>query len=174
MTGFSGLVINGLMRVKGTTFTANNSTFKDVQIDAGTTMAGVNATTINVNGNWANNSAFGGGFAANGNTVNFNGSPAQSIGGALVTTFNNLTIANAGSGVSLALNSNVNGILTLTNDLNTGANTLTMPSSGTSAGGADVIGNVRRSGFTGGGPASVSGILLTASDLPSAGHCRQI
>ena len=95
-------------------------------------------------GNWTNN----GTFTANTNTVNFNGSTPQTIGGTSVTTFNNLTIANAVSGVSLGQNANVNAVLTLTNDLTTGANILTMPNTGTSAGTADVIGNVRRTGFT--------------------------
>ncbi len=108
------------------------------------------AGTINVLGNWTNTSAVG--FNANGSTVNFNGSAAQVIGGTQPTTFNNLTIANA-AGVTLAQNINVNGLLTLTNDLNTSTFTLTMPNTGTSAGPADVIGNVRRTGFTGGGPA---------------------
>ena len=102
-----------------------------------------------MSGNWTNN----GTFTANTNTVNFNGSTPQTIGGTSVTTFNNLTIANAVSGVSLGQNANVNAVLTLTNDLTTGANILTMPNTGTSAGTADVIGNVRRTGFTGGGPA---------------------
>ena len=109
------------------------------------------AGTINVAGNWTNTSVIG--FSANGSTVNFNGSGAQVIGGTQPTTFNNLTIANAGGGVSLGQNINVNGLLTLTNDLNTTAFTLTMPNTGTSAGAADVIGNVRRTGFTGGGAA---------------------
>lgn len=168
VTGFTGLTVNELLRVKAGTFTSS-STYKDVQIDNGATLAGTNGTTINVNGNWVNNGA----FAANGNTVNFNGGGAQSIGGSSATTFNNLTVANAGSGVSLGLNTTVNGILTLTNDLETGANALTMPASGTSAGLGDVIGNVKRTGFTGGGPALSFGnpfnsiAFATGSTLPT-------
>ena len=148
VTGFAGLTVQQLLRVQTGTFTSS-STYNNVQIDSGATLAGTNGTTINVSGNWTNN----GTFTANTNTVNFNGSAAQTIGGTSVTTFNNLTIANAGSGVSLGQNANVNAVLTLTNDLTTGANILTMPNTGTSAGTADVIGNVRRTGFTGGGPA---------------------
>ena len=141
------------MRMQAGTFTANGTTAFSVQIDAGATLAGTNGATINVGGatggNWTNN----GTFTANTNTVNFNGSGvAQTIGGTAVTTFNNLTIANP-AGVSLGTNANVNAVLTLTNDLTTGANILTMPNTGTSTGTADVIGNVRRTGFTGGGPA---------------------
>jgi CSLREA domain-containing protein len=148
VTGFAGLTVQGLLRVQLGTFTSS-SNYNDVQIDAGATLAGTNGTTINVGGNWTNN----GTYTANTNTVNFNGSGAQVIGGSSATTFNNLTIANAGSGVSLGQNATVNGVLTLTNDLTTGANTLTMPATGTSAGTGDVIGNVKRLGFTGGGAA---------------------
>src|SRR5215213_9753395 len=149
VTGFAGLTVQALLRVQTGTFTSS-STYNNVQIDAGATLAGTNATTINVSGNWTNN----GTFSANTNTVNFNGGAAQVIGGSSVTTFNNLTIANANvPGVSLGQNANVNAVLTLTNDLTTGANILTMPNTGTSAGTADVVGNVKRTGFTGGGPA---------------------
>ena len=146
VTGFAGLTVQGLLRVQAGTFTSS-STYNNVQIDASSTLAGVTATTINVSGNWTNN----GTFTANNNTVNFNGAGAQVIGGSSVTTFQNLTIA--GPTVSLGQNAAVNGVLTLTNDLTTGANILKMPATGTSAGTADVIGNVKRLGFTGGGAA---------------------
>ncbi|MFZ0063444.1 MAG: Calx-beta domain-containing protein, partial [Pyrinomonadaceae bacterium] len=149
VTGFAGLTVQALLRMQTGTFTSNSGTYNNVQIDSGATLAGTNGTTINVSGNWTNN----GTFTANTNTVNFNGSGAQVIGGSSVSTFNNLTIANAGSGVSLGQNATVNAVLTLTNNLTTGANILTMPNTGTSAGTADVIGNVRRTGFAGGGPA---------------------
>ncbi|HKP45404.1 MAG TPA: hypothetical protein VJT50_02290, partial [Pyrinomonadaceae bacterium] len=110
-------------------------------------VSGVNATTVNINGNWTNNGVFN----ANNNTVNFNGSGAQVIGGSAATTFQNLTIA--GPTVSMSQDATVNGVLTLNNDLTTGAKVLTMPATGTSAGTKDVIGNVKRLGFTGGGPA---------------------
>jgi Calx-beta domain-containing protein len=142
VTGFAGLTVQGLLRVQAGAFTSS-STYNNVQIDAGATLAGTNATTINVSGNWTNN----GTYTANNNTVNFNGSGAQVIGGTNATTFQNLTIANAGSGVSLGQNATVNGVLTLTNDLTTGANVLTMPATGTSAGAGDVVGNVKRTGF---------------------------
>jgi hypothetical protein len=140
----STLAVTSLLEVQGGTFTSS-STFNNVQIDSGATLAGTNATTMNVSGNWTNNGGSPGSFTANGNTVNFNGAGAQAIGGNTATTFNNLTIANAGGGVSLALNATVNGTLTLTNDLNTGVNTLIQPSTApASAGTRDVIGNVQR------------------------------
>jgi predicted outer membrane repeat protein len=140
----STLTVTGLLRVQGGTF-ISSSTFNNVQIDSGATLAGTNATTMNVSGNWTNNGGSATSFTANGNTVNFNGAGAQSIGGNTATTFNNLTIANAGAGVSLGLNATVNGTLTLTNDLNTSTNTLIQPSTApVSAGAGDVIGNVQR------------------------------
>jgi predicted outer membrane repeat protein len=147
--GFAGLTVQSTMRVQAGTFTASGATANVVQIDSGATLEGTSATTINVTGNWANN----GTFTANANTVNFNGSGAQVIGGSSATTFNALTIANAGSGVTLGQNASVNAVLTLTNDLTTGANILTMPNTGASAGAADVVGNVKRTGFVGGGSA---------------------
>ena len=69
VTGFAGLTVQALLRVQTGTFTSS-STYNNVQIDSGATLAGTNGTTINVSGNWTNN----GTFTANTNTVNFNGS----------------------------------------------------------------------------------------------------
>ena len=41
VTGFSGLIVQALMRAQTGTFNANNSTFNNVQIDAGATLAGI-------------------------------------------------------------------------------------------------------------------------------------
>ena len=88
-----------------------------------------------VGGNWSNS----GTFTANTSTVTFNGTAAQTIGGAATTTFNNLKINNA-SGVTLGNSPTVSGLLTLTNGImTTGANTLEVTSNcttGISAGGA--------------------------------------
>jgi MSHA biogenesis protein MshQ len=107
-TGFAGLTVQGLLRVQAGTFTSS-STYNNVQIDAGATLAGTNGTTINVSGSWTNN----GTFTANGNTVNFNGSSAQTIGGTSTTTLNLLIINNA-AGVNLGANVTVGSTLTLT------------------------------------------------------------
>ena len=121
-TGFAGLTVQGLTEVKAGTFTGNNTTAKDVQIDNAATLAGTNATIINVAGNWANN----GTFTANGDTVNFNGSSIQTIGGTNATIFNNLILNNA-SGASLGNSQTIGGTLTLTNGtLGIGSNTLTL------------------------------------------------
>ncbi len=130
VTGFAGLTVQGLLRVQQGTFTSS-STYNNVQIDSGATLAGTNATTINVTGNWTNN----GTFTANGNTVNFNGSAAQTIGGSSATTFNNLIINNA-AGVSLGTSATVGGALTLTaGTLAVGSNTLTLNGAATAVGG---------------------------------------
>src|SRR5439155_3390298 len=84
--GFSGLTVLGTLEVKAGTFTSS-SNYNNVLIDVGTTLAGTNATTINVSGNWTNN----GTFTANGNTVVFNGNGnTQTIAG--TNSFFNLTI----------------------------------------------------------------------------------
>jgi hypothetical protein len=144
------LTVTGLLRVQSGSFTTATS-LKDVQVNTGGTLIGTNATTMNVSGTWTIDT--GGAFTPNTNTVNFNGSGAQTIGGtattAAATTFNNLIIANAGSGVTLGQNETVNGVLTLTNDLNTSTFTLTQPSTApASAGVGDVVGSIKRTALT--------------------------
>ena len=148
VTGFAGLTVQGLLRVQAGTFTSS-STYDDVQIDAMTTLAGTNGTTINVTGNWTNN----GTFTANNNTVNFNGSSPQAIGGSSATTFNNLTINNA-TGIALNTNGTVNGVFTLqSGEVTAGANTLTLGTAATvSRTSGHVIGNVQKN-FAAPGPA---------------------
>jgi predicted outer membrane repeat protein len=131
VTGFAGLIVQNLLRVQAGTFTSS-STYNNVQIDSGAILAGVAATTINITGNWTNN----GTFNANGNTVNFNGSALQSLGGSSATTFNNLTINN-GAGVNLGNNATVAGTLTLTSGaLAVGTSTLTINGAATAGGGS--------------------------------------
>ena len=131
VTGFAGLTVQALLRIQAGTFTSS-STYKDVQIDNLATLAGTNATTINVSGSWTNN----GTFTANGNTVNFNGTATQAIGGSSSTIFNNLTINN-GTGVTLGNNATVGGTLTLTaGALGVGTNTLTLNGAVSATGGS--------------------------------------
>jgi CSLREA domain-containing protein len=144
VTGFAGLIVNGLLDVKAGTFTSS-TTLADVQIDSGATLAGTNATAMNVSGNWTNNGGSATSLTANGNTVNFNGSGSQTIGGNTSTTFSNLTINNATTPVALGIDTTVTGTLTLTRDLNASTFTLIQPSSAPiSAGAGDVIGSVKR------------------------------
>ena len=129
----------------GATYNINgNITLNSVTITSGTVVAGSSSTTVQTT--WSNN---GGTFTAGTSTINFTGS---SIGGLQATTFNNLTI-NSGATVTLSQNENVNGVLTLTSDLNTNPFTLTMPNTASSAGAGDVIGTVDRTGFASGGSA---------------------
>ena len=141
--GFAGLTVQGLLRVQAGTFTSS-STYNNVQIDLGATLAGTNATTINLSGNFANSGTFNG----NGNTVNLNGTGAQTIGGTGTSNFSNLTNANTlagGNGVTLGGNITVANALALgANNINTSTFTLTQPGTGTSSGTGDVIGNLKR------------------------------
>ena len=70
------------------------------------------STTGNINlaGNYVNNGIFN----HSGGTISLNGSSVQSVGGTLVSTFNNLTLANA-SGAILGNSEIIAGTLTLTN-----------------------------------------------------------
>ncbi|MEO8041817.1 MAG: CSLREA domain-containing protein, partial [Acidobacteriota bacterium] len=146
--GFAGLTVQGLLRVQSGTFTSSGSTFNNVQIDGGATLAGTAATTINVSGNWTNNGA----FTSNGNTVNFNGSSAQTVGGSTATTFDNLTMNNA-AGLNLNVGATINGVLTLTSgEISTGANTLTIGTAGSvNRTSGHVVGTLQKN-FAGPGP----------------------
>ncbi|MEP7148194.1 MAG: carboxypeptidase-like regulatory domain-containing protein [Acidobacteriota bacterium] len=145
--GFAGLTVQGLLRVQAGTFTSRG-TYNNVQIDGGATLAGTATTTRNVSGNWTNDGA----FSANGNTVNFNGSSAQTVGGSTATTFNSLTMNNA-AGLNLNVGATVNGVLTLTiGEISTGANTLTMGTAGSvSRTSGHVVGTLQKN-FSGPGP----------------------
>jgi fibronectin type 3 domain-containing protein len=167
VTGFAGLTVNGLLRVQQGTFTSS-STYQDVQIDSGATLASSAGSTINVKGNWTNNGV----FIRGDGSVRFNGASPQTIGGVSGTTFTHLTIANA-SGVTLTSNAAVIGVLSLTTgDLMTGSNLLTMVDSASSTGSGDVVGNVRRTGpFTTGiaysfGNPFVSLLFASGGTLP--------
>lgn len=78
-------------------------------------------------------------FAITTGTVNYNGG-AQTV---VALTYGGLTLGGS-SAKTLGGNTTVDGVLTLTNDLNTGVNTLTLGSASTSTGAGDVIGNVSR------------------------------
>ena len=95
-----------------------------------------NNKNFNVSGNWTNN----GTYTKGSETITFNGTLAQTIGG-LITNFNNLTITNnSGSGVTLDISTTVVGNLLITNStlnaitsvktLNIGGN-LTLQTGGT-------------------------------------------
>jgi hypothetical protein len=159
VTGFSGLTVSGLLRAIAGTLTIGSGTFSNVQIDSAGHLAGTGNPTVNVSGNWTNN---GTGFDSSGDTVKFNGSGAQAIGGSAASIFRGLTIMNTGPGVSLGQNITVNTNLTLTSDLNAGTRTVTMPGAATSSGAGDVIGNVKRSGFSSGGSALSFGNPFTS------------
>jgi hypothetical protein len=153
--------VQGLLRVQAGTFTSS-STYNNVQIDSGATLAGTAATTINVSGNWTNN----GTFTANTNTVNFNGSAPQAVGGSSATTFNNLTMNNS-AGITLTTGATVNGTLTLTSgEIATGANTLTIGTAGTvSRTSGHVVGTLQKN-FSGPGPTFTMPVGTTGAYSP--------
>ena len=106
---YRNLVVNGL----GTTVTFGRATTinGNVTIAAGTLAANNFSTTVK--GNWINITSTTA-FTAGTSTVTFNSTIAQSIGGSFATTFTNLTITNTGNIVSLNVNANITGNLSVT------------------------------------------------------------
>ncbi len=101
----SGMVVfGGISDISGTA----DPVFNHVSIDA---LASLNATRdFSVQGDFINDGAFEGGNF----TITFDGENAQDIGGASVTTFNNLQINNTtASGVRIETDQNLRGVLTL-------------------------------------------------------------
>ena len=144
---FFGFTVN---KGGGTLSPAAGTTALDINgvvtLTAGTFAAGT-ATTINVAGNWTHNGGtYTPGVATE--TVILDGGAGQTVGGTVATTFNNLTNSNA-SGVAMANDNTVNGLLALiSSDITVAATkTLIQPVAGTSSGTFDVNGRVQRTGF---------------------------
>ncbi|MEN6473902.1 MAG: hypothetical protein ABFD81_07815 [Syntrophaceae bacterium] len=117
-------------------------------LTAGTFTAGAN---INIAGDWTNNGAT---FTPGSGTVTFGGSSTQTLGGTSTTTFNNLTLNNAG-GLTLGINSTVNGTLTFASGkITTSSYSLNLPTTASVSEASTskyVYGNVQRA-FTSGSP----------------------
>lgn len=100
---------------------------------------------LNVKGNWANS----GNYNSKKGTIAFNGATQQSIGGASLSTFNNLEINNT-NGVILSANESVKAFLTITQGTFTTSgfqftllsNTITTASIKPLFAGADIAGNI--------------------------------
>ncbi len=126
---------------------------------AGDTISFSAAGNLNVGGNWSNS----GTFTRSTSTVTFNGAGAQTIGGAAVTTFNNLVVANTGAGsTTLLINALVAGNLSV----NSGTLDLSTFTAGrTAAGGTITVasGASLLIGGTNGFPANYSTRTLGAS-----------
>jgi bacillolysin len=111
------------------------------------TLNGGTGTTLNVKGNWTNNS---GTFNGGSSTVNLNGTVSQTIGGSSSTIFNNLTINKTSGTVILGVNETVGGTLTMTSgNIDCGSNTLELGISTGSVGAlawtsGNIIGNFKR------------------------------
>jgi len=133
----------------GHTVTATGAwLLNDLSINSGATLAG-GSSEMRVHGNWINE----GTFSAGTSTVVFKGQAAQTVGfavGASQTTFNNLTIDNDGSNVSLTpslvsatgLVSMVEGTLQTNGNLRLISNSSGSASIGEIKSGAAVSGNV--------------------------------
>ncbi len=109
--------------------------------------AGVTTSVdLSISGSFTNDAVFGAGST----TTTFNGTTAQSIGGASAPTFYNLTLNNA-AGLTLSVNATVSSTLTFSSgSITTGTNTLILSSTsscGVSGAGSGkyVVGKLRKS-----------------------------
>ena len=103
---FNNLTINGATTTLGSATTVTGN----VTITAGTLVA--NNFNLGVGGNWTNNVSTTA-FTAGTNTVTFNAATPQIVGGTFGTAFNNLTIANTASTVTLGANASIAGNLSV-------------------------------------------------------------
>ncbi len=115
VTGFAGLRVDNLLRVKSGTF-SSSSTYNQVQIDNGATLIAMVGSTINISGNLTIN----GNFMPNNGTVVFGGTTL--ISGTKPISFNHVTIANSAelTGHTLAINVSGNFINSGTYNHNNG------------------------------------------------------
>ncbi len=115
---------NGGTKTASGTVTANGN----VTIGTSTTLA-LSGNILNIGGAFTNNGTFTSLVPESpsvGGKVVLNGTAAQTVGGTVATTFNDLQVNNA-TGITFSQNGTVNGILTLTSgNVSMGANTLTM------------------------------------------------
>ncbi|MGH7142602.1 MAG: C25 family cysteine peptidase [Planctomycetota bacterium] len=150
VTTFGALLVN-----KSNTLTASVAvtTSGDLTVQSGTFATGAGALNVggnfnltggtlnltasafNVGAGWAFNA---GAFSGNALNVTFNGASSGSIGGSLVTNFNNLTVNKTGGTLTQAQDTVVGGALTAT------AGTIAVPGSAT----ITVRGNATRTGAT--------------------------
>ncbi|MEP6794325.1 MAG: hypothetical protein ABJB16_08370, partial [Saprospiraceae bacterium] len=100
---------------------------RNLTINSGASLTITASNTLAISGNWSNS----GTFTPNTSTVNFNGT-AQSIGGSVSTTFNNLILSNGGTktfGITTTITANISIALGVTANLGTftsSAGTLTL------------------------------------------------
>lgn len=121
-----------------------------ITIGNGTTLAS-NNKTINVGGGFTNNGTFTQGTGS----VVLDGTAAQVVGGTTATTFNNLTVNNTSTGVSVTRDITVSGVFTLTDGVVTTAATpsglVTLAAGATLSGGSlasHINGPMARTGNT--------------------------
>jgi len=129
----------GVMQINGSIQNSNAGTLQNngdltVTADITNNAAAAGDGIYRLAGNWTNNGTFNPGLS----TVIFNGNTLQTIGGTVLSTFNNLTINNPSSGVTLSnIDAEVNNTLTLTSGrLNVASANLTLNSTATAVAGS--------------------------------------
>lgn len=113
----------------------------NVNIQSAATLRDIENQGLSVGGNWTND----GTFLQFAGSVTFNGSSNQTVGGANITTFNNLIINNP-AGITLTQSALVANTLTLTTgNITTGGASLTINTNGSvSRTSGHVIGNLKK------------------------------
>ena len=96
----------------------DNATVRSLTISTGSTLTITNNKTLNVFGDWINNGTF---TSAIGSSVTFKKGGDQAIGGANVSTFNNVSFEGGGSKL-ISKDVEINGAATFTNGYITTAN----------------------------------------------------
>ncbi len=109
----------------------NTANVNNLIIENGASLTATTGT-VNISGNWINNGTFTSGTG----TVNFNGTIAQSIGGANSSTFNNLIVNKNSSAITLLKPTTIAGTLTMTlgNIISSNSNLLTIGTSTSAVG----------------------------------------
>jgi hypothetical protein len=146
LTG-AGRIFSRVSIFSGSTLTLGSNHQIDSLIINGGSTCNISSRTLSLSGEVSalvNN----GSLITTGSTVLYNGTSTQTLAGSNIG-YNNLTIDNP-SGVFITTNETVNGVLTLNRgDLTIASSfSLTMPASASSTGSGDVIGNIKRTGFT--------------------------
>ena len=128
---FSTITINGNTTLQGT----GVYDFHSIAINNAVILNHVAPTSISIKGDITNNGA----FVHNSNTVNLTGTTAQQISGPSSTTFYDLVLNHASTGITLNQNIQVNNSLTLTNGklISSSTNLITLIDDATSTLGND-------------------------------------
>lgn len=130
-TDYANVTLTGGSKTIGTAAAQTVTLSKNLTVNSGATYLGsTNNPALNIAGDFSNS----GTFTQGSGLVTFNGALQQTILGSATTTFNNITLNNAG-GLSITTSPVINGLLTFTSGrIYTGVNKVTLGIAATTAG----------------------------------------